>query len=96
MRNINEAFLSIVVDPAIKVSIKFVQFFYFKYLYKFFLCLYDQRLCKGCDYDIVDIETKEDIFVFIYKVTDIRDKCFEAVFFEYGNDDVILLFWGAM
>ena len=48
-----------------------VQLLYLEYIYKFFLRLYDQRLYKGRDYDIVNIKTKENTFVFIYKTTDI-------------------------
>jgi len=90
--DIDEALLLIAVDPAIKVSIEFVQLLHLEHTYKLFLCLYDQRVRRSYDYNIVDIKTKEDIFIFIYKATDVRDKCFETVFLEYRNDGVIPLF----
>ncbi len=92
MGNINETFFLVAVDPTIKISTELVQLLYFEHIYKFFLRLYNQRLCRGNDYDIVDIKTKKDIFVFIYKAIYIQNKYFEAIFFEYKNNSVISLF----
>ncbi len=96
LKDIDEVFLLVAVDPVTKVSTKFVQLFYFEYLCKFLLRLRDQRIRRSRDYNVVDIKIEEDILIFIYKAINIRDKCFETIFFEYGNDGVISLFRGAI
>ncbi len=94
--DIDETLLPVVVDPATKISTEFAQLFYLEYIYKLFFYLYNQRVYRGYDYNVVDIETKENIFVFIYKAIDVRNKCFEPVFLKHRNDGIIPPFRGAI